>query len=436
MNSRVARIAVKLRVPESERDRASALRSAVEQVLLQQALDELERIVHDTLGSEAIVRARAITLRWQIDADSVGDNASALELGRDLAESLFSTISALPREERLRPAPHRDVVVFEDEDHAIAAYLADGADGRAPWFHAPRSDAGAEWSALLRRGAARTDAVRTWLERMDARDRVLRWLDSTDPVERTTIAPSDEVRAQQTHTTHTAIDTPLPALHTIRATAAAVPGRLAIEGAPAAPVSAELAGVRTAETQVAGVWYLARLVLEIELAELLWQVGVREADFLAHVVAAVVGVDDIACRWFGGAFDDDPALDAIAPWAESEIDSKLSASFAGLAIDMPRSELVRAVGCVAPAADARTAAVVARCAAALVSVFCARLGVPPNVDLVRKYLCVPARMELDDPLCVVIPMERINIDLRRAGVDRDPGYLAWLRRKVVLQFED
>jgi hypothetical protein len=381
------------------------------------------------------VRARAITLRWQIDADSVGDNASALELGRDLAESLFSTISALPREERLRPAPHREVVVFSDEDHALAAYLADGAEGRAPWFHAPRTDARAEWNALAHHSAARTQAVQMWLERMDARDRVLRWLDSTAPAQRTTIGPSDEARPHQTYTSHTMIDVPLPSLHTIRATVAVPPRQLVLDGEPAALASTAVAGAPAAATQVAGVWYLARLVLEIELAELLWQVGVREADFLAHVVAAVVGGDDIACRWFGGAFDHAPELDTIAPWAASEIDGKLSDTYARLEVDLPSSELVRAVGCFAPAIDARTAAVVARCAAALVNVFCARLGVAADVDLVRKYLCVPGRMELDDPLRVVMPMERIDIDLRRAGLDLDPGYLPWLERKVVLQFE-
>ena len=33
-----------------------------------------------------------------------------------------------------------------------------------------------------------------------------------------------------------------------------------------------------------------------------------------------------------------------------------------------------------------------------------------------------------------IPIESIDIDLRRAGLDFDPGYLPWLRRDVKLVF--
>jgi hypothetical protein len=35
-----------------------------------------------------------------------------------------------------------------------------------------------------------------------------------------------------------------------------------------------------------------------------------------------------------------------------------------------------------------------------------------------------------------MPMEAIDIDLRRAGLDLDPGFLPWLGRKVEFVFEE
>lgn len=40
-----------------------------------------------------------------------------------------------------------------------------------------------------------------------------------------------------------------------------------------------------------------------------------------------------------------------------------------------------------------------------------------------------------DPLRVVIAMEHADIDLRRAGLDRNPGFLPWLGQKVEIVFE-
>jgi hypothetical protein len=436
MNSRVGRVAIKLRMSDAERDRADELRRTVEQVLLQQALDELERIVHERLGSDAIVRARTLSLRWQLDADLLGDNASALEMGRDLAASLLGTLSALPREERLRPAPHRDVVVFADEDHAIAAYLADGSDGRSPWFHAPRNDARAEWDTVVRHGTARIQAVRTWLDRMDYGDRVMRWLGSSEPVVPAS-APALE-RGPDGRVHDEVLERLLPSVHALRASTVSHAGEPPIERAVIAPavpvVSSE--GLHTVATDLAGIWYLARLVSELELAELLWQIGVREGDFLAHVVATIAGVErDPACSWFGGVFDREPELDPIAAWAHQEIDSKLSATLERLGLEPP-AQLRSALRCSVAGTDPRTADIVVRCAAAIAALFCTRLDGDVDLERLRCQLRVPGRMELADPLRVLMPMERIDIDLRRAGLDLDPGYLPWLQRKVVLSFEE
>ena len=41
----------------------------------------------------------------------------------------------------------------------------------------------------------------------------------------------------------------------------------------------------------------------------------------------------------------------------------------------------------------------------------------------------------DDEVHVIMPIDAIDIDLRRAALDLDPGYLPWLERTVKLEFE-
>ncbi len=42
--------------------------------------------------------------------------------------------------------------------------------------------------------------------------------------------------------------------------------------------------------------------------------------------------------------------------------------------------------------------------------------------------------ESDDEVSVELPMESINIEVRRAALDANPGYLAWQQRRLILNF--
>ncbi len=42
----------------------------------------------------------------------------------------------------------------------------------------------------------------------------------------------------------------------------------------------------------------------------------------------------------------------------------------------------------------------------------------------------------DDSLIFTLPMDRIDLDVRRAGLDRDPGWVPWLRRTVRIEFDE
>jgi hypothetical protein len=92
-----------------------------------------------------------------------------------------------------------------------------------------------------------------------------------------------------------------------------------------------------------------------------------------------------------------------------------------------------------PAApSAETAALLAQAAGALCGLFAARTGAlswPGAVAFVRRYLALPARVSVTaDEMVVTLAAERIDLGVRRAGLDRDPGWAPWLRRHVRLAF--
>jgi hypothetical protein len=88
--------------------------------------------------------------------------------------------------------------------------------------------------------------------------------------------------------------------------------------------------------------------------------------------------------------------------------------------------------------DLPGAALLAQCAGTLCHLFAARaksLQVDSPSTLVARHFAVPAQVELaSDAMTVRLPMERIDIALRRAGLDRDPGWVPWLRKTVRLEF--
>lgn len=475
MTSRVGRVALKLRLADGDRQAIADARRVVERVVLQNAFDELERLVHLAYGDDAIVRVRCLAVRWRIDQEAMDDPALAVELGRDLAASIEAGLAMLSGAQRLRPPADADAVVFEDADHALAARLSDHAEGGDAWFHAPvGAEAGASGDLAVADPARLARAMR-WVDRMERREEVERWLVASgasarvarrdgagrdDPaVARTsgeavagpdeaqaTIAPAgpgpditgdrSDGRARSTHGDDTERVTAgrAPLVAAPHASAAIVrdaddPGR-AIDAADALVATT---------TAVAGLWYIVRGVLELDLAEHLWAAGVIEGDFLAHVACALAGPDfarDCGWRWFGGAITHEPRLAPLADWAAAELAASRAATLRrlGRGREPPQRALLAELSCLADDVDPRTADAVTASAALLCTWFCTRLGVPPDVARVRSALRVDGWLELGPPLRVRMAMETIDIELRRAGLDFDPGYVAWLGRHVEIVF--
>ncbi|MEZ4235284.1 MAG: hypothetical protein R3F59_03825 [Myxococcota bacterium] len=72
----------------------------------------------------------------------------------------------------------------------------------------------------------------------------------------------------------------------------------------------------------------------------------------------------------------------------------------------------------------------------------ARAGEPPSADadaFVARWLRLPGRLEPDpadaDAEVVVLSARDVDFALRRAGLDRDPGWLGWRGRTVRFRFD-
>jgi hypothetical protein len=204
----------------------------------------------------------------------------------------------------------------------------------------------------------------------------------------------------------------------------------------------------------AGLFYFVRLILELDLAEHLYCAGVREGDFLAHVARALIlpSVDDPApCLLGTGRPGPWPVLSAVAQWAIEEVQAKTLASLVAAlsrnpGVAPPPAELTRALDDWAAAqplpteVDTASARLIVWLAATLVHLAAAHLEQAPSEHLLHSLVTLAGVVTLpqlaDEPLQVHLPMSAIDLNVRRAGLDQNPGFVPWLARKLEIVFED
>jgi hypothetical protein len=208
------------------------------------------------------------------------------------------------------------------------------------------------------------------------------------------------------------------------------------------------------QTRFAGLFYLLNPILELELAEHLWCAGVIEGDFLCHMVRLLIGQDgpaDPAPRVLGGIRrESDPVLADIPAWASDEIRTKSLEALRAMVKrrEVPKSpadNLKAAIDdlaiTLAPSPDqwkrdSLTARTVAHCAAVALYAFGVSFGKRLDHDSFVDLIQIPGRVERNiDEIRILMPMETIDLRIRRAGLDANPGYLPWLKRKLVLVYE-
>lgn len=189
---------------------------------------------------------------------------------------------------------------------------------------------------------------------------------------------------------------------------------------------------------------LLNLSLRLELPERLWQIGVDEGDALAAMLARLSGddaatLDQPAVRLVARAFPGRPAAVVAPPaWARDELDAGIEQALARWPVWLERQGALRERVTELQAWHGRSAGfdLAAWGAAWHQALAEALLDERLTPAALQQRLGGAGQVLCDDTtLRVVQPLSAIDIGLRRAGLDADPGWLPWLDKRLVFVFE-
>jgi len=183
-------------------------------------------------------------------------------------------------------------------------------------------------------------------------------------------------------------------------------------------------------SQWCGLLYLVNLSLRLGLPERLWQIGVEEGAALAAMLGCLGDPEDPAAQVLAAGFPRPPdPVPALADWAWTELSAGLLPRPAwGIAEDR------------VPAFDAALRGegplTLASWGAGVHLAACEHLlGRALSMEAARALVRRSGQIVLTDQAVTVIqPVEAIDIDLRRAGLDADPGWLPWLGKTLSFRF--
>jgi hypothetical protein len=213
--------------------------------------------------------------------------------------------------------------------------------------------------------------------------------------------------------------------------------RGAVAGRPTQAVIAEDEPSNFAiyESQWCALLGLLNLSMACELPERLWRIGVDEGGVLAAIFARLSGTaDDPASRVLGRAFPDITACATELPeWAERELVDRTIAEAIRLtgngAIALRINQLASHYG----GAGFDLAAWGAGLHLALAE---ARLGEQLTPAAVTARFARPGQIVVDlEVIQVIQPMGAVDLELRCAGLDLNPGWLGWLAKRLEFVFE-
>src|SRR5690606_27060059 len=212
-------------------------------------------------------------------------------------------------------------------------------------------------------------------------------------------------------------------------------------GSSAPPVDAS-ADQLAFDTALAGAAFLIGRALELDLGEHLWCAGVDEALAITAAIARLVppehARDPILPALAGRSGADLPDLPEVARWAADEVTGKATASLGRWLARRGRllqpAELAGEVDALA-AALGGPADLTAVLAAALAAAACARLEVAWHPAAAGALVVRAGRVRVgDEEIRVELPGSSIDVEIRRAGLDLDPGWVPWLSRRVRIAY--
>ncbi|MGL4397987.1 MAG: hypothetical protein ACRCS9_15730 [Hyphomicrobium sp.] len=183
--------------------------------------------------------------------------------------------------------------------------------------------------------------------------------------------------------------------------------------------------------------YLLPIILKTELPEALWQAGLDEGAVLCRTLALIAGGDaDPATRILSRQFPDaPPPVGHVPDWARDEITTGALARAAALVGN--RGEIVNRIETLHAWLAVRGGFdLAAWLAAYLLAIFEANSGFALVAGELGQCFARDGRIEIeDDVISIIQPLAAINITMRRAGLDADPGWLPWLEKRMVFVFE-
>ncbi|MBX2796116.1 MAG: hypothetical protein KTR31_00565 [Myxococcales bacterium] len=424
------------------RIRAAAVDAELAQRCRGLTTDVLERALHALELGQRHVLVRHLVIRWRVPDALLGASDLAERLAAEVAEALQPALRAA--EAVSRPDPEDEVVVFADEAALwAAALLHRSTSATRPWFFA---------EVLAALGA---DAAAVWAHSPERSvQQLARALGWSAPGHLALDTPRSSPPSWPTAARSHAIGAPPPsdltaeawlsdlALHLAqertRSRSEAPSGRREQRAEASAPSlrqpPAETASdpaprveAEPALTAFAGACAILRLWLDHAVPAHLYAACIDEGPFLAWALTAQLGADPLWEALAGGAID--------APTLQHD----------------QLHDVVRAVqaelGAAGPQAPAwwqppEAATDAQRLAqllwGAALAAFEARLHEPVDdwSAFQQRFLAVPGRLERhDDAIVVCVDARLVDFDVRRAGLDRDPGYLPWLRSSLRLRYE-
>mgnify|MGYP003671115363 CR=1 FL=1 len=190
------------------------------------------------------------------------------------------------------------------------------------------------------------------------------------------------------------------------------------------PVESEqpLDATNSLATRMAGFVYLIRPILELDIAEHLWAVGLVESEFLARValhIAQSSDHEDPACRLLFATLP--PQDVAMEDWAANEIQDKTL-----LALERCYPVASQELGWCSQRFET---SLVEGLASVLTTVINLRLGCEAHAPLALLHLGGTFR-ETADTVELMLDASAIDIEIRLAGLDVNPGYVPWLGKSV------
>jgi hypothetical protein len=203
----------------------------------------------------------------------------------------------------------------------------------------------------------------------------------------------------------------------------------------AEPLAPPEAGVFLASDWCA-LLYLLNISSKLELPERLWRVGVDEGAALAAMFARLAGTDtDAATRVLARSFPDvAPAPAPLPGWARDEL---VSDTLADLQLRFGDDGLAARIASLQAWFDSGAWSLAGWGAAIHLAVAERRLATTIEPGAIAAWFARPGTITLtNERIAVVQPLDAIDIDIRKAGLDANPGWLVWLEKRLDFVFAE